>query len=630
MTYVVEAWDDVLLNLAISPYIAPSTPLTIELDFYSSDVIIPPLPWVLPSLTAEYSATLRRADAAMNLSVITITPANAADANSAAAWGKSTVNDHASAAAFEDAKYRDHTFENNWDLAGFNYGAAVIPWQQSGQKDQLKITHWDVAQTTDRGDFLSGWIMKTAFVDKVHRPSWYTVNLWGRVYDDTASLIELLNTETSTTITLFGDGGIVEITKADGVHFQFGYVRPDRPIVPHDLSVRVTARQASLRDNYKHIPWGNGQSVWHDYNLPYPVEENPIIIDPTDPPLRKVVYLTMNTLTITDIATGTPLDIQGVTISLDIDSLSWKFSGTVYGQATLDLVAPDNDGMKDISVTINTHQWVFAIERYTRDEKFPTQKFSISGVSRTQYMASPFAPIRSYTNAIGTTAAQAATAELDGTGFTLIWPVGDDDNLPDWGIPAGALSYRDKSPAQVIAQIVTAAGGVMIPSMAADSWTIQPRYKTSPWHWDSVAPDQAIYIGMVVGRSGQYEPGQAYDACYVSGINQGVAVEVQRLGSGGLNPMPDIFDDLITDTQPAISRGRNELAENGNKVIETLSVMIPEGGAAPGIILPGMIVSVTHDDSAKDYVALVLSTSISVQRAGAAEIFQNVTLERTA
>jgi hypothetical protein len=170
----------------------------------------------------------------------------------------------------------------------------------------------------------------------------------------------------------------------------------------------------------------------------------------------------------------------------------------------------------------------------------------------------------------------------------------------------------------------------MIPSMAADSWTIQPRYKTSPWHWDSVTPDAAIYIGMVRSRSAQFEPSQAYDACYVSGVNQGIAVDVQRTGSGGLNPMPDIFDDLITDSQPAISRGRNELAATGNKVVETLSVMIPEAGAAPGIIKPGMIVSVTYDDPLKDYIALVLSTSISVQRAGGAEIYQNVTLERSA
>jgi hypothetical protein len=338
----------------------------------------------------------------------------------------------------------------------------------------------------------------------------------------------------------------------------------------------------------------------------------------------------MNTLQITDVATGTPLDIQGVNISVDIDSLSWKFTGTVYGQGTLDLVRPDETGMKDIHVIINTHEWVFSIERYTSDEKFPTSKFSISGVSRTQYMAAPFAPVRSYTNTIATTAAQAANAELENTGFTLVWPTSGDGDLPDWIIPAGALSYRDKTPAQVVAQIVTAAGGVMIPSMDADSWTIQPRYKSSPWQWDTVTPDEAIYIGMVRSRSARYEPAPAYDSCFVSGVSQGVSVDVQRAGSGGLNPMPDVLDDLITAAAPAISRGRNELAATGNKVVETLSVLIPEQGAAPGVLRPGQIITVTHDNPDSDYVGLVIANSISVQKAGGAEIYQSVTLERQA
>jgi hypothetical protein len=94
--------------------------------------------------------------------------------------------------------------------------------------------------------------------------------------------------------------------------------------------------------------------------------------------------------------------------------------------------------------------------------------------------------------------------------------------------------------------------------------------------------------------------------------------------------MPDIYDDLITDAQPAISRGKVELSAAGNKVIETLSVLIPENAAAPGIITPGQIAKIIHDDAEQDYFALVLSTRISVQHAGAAEIYQSVTLERAA
>lgn len=631
MTYIVESGTAVVLDLTQGPYGLPLDPLALVIDFQQVEPSYPSLPWSFPSISVEYVAPLQIAGLSQFAVIAPLTAATPADDNRSASWGVAGVGNLNSRLHFGDATYRDNKVVSVWSAAQSLHGSMSVLWQQSTPTDGSSSIHWGAAQVKDRANYVSSWVMNTPARDAIKSAPWYSVNLTGTLYDDAAARLAILNTDTATTVSLDGFSGAIRITPAHKVPLRFGYVQPKRPVVPHDVTTQLTARQAAPRDTRKAIPWGVGQSIWQDWNLPYPVEPNPVDpTDPIDPPARKIVYLIMNTLQITDIATGTPLDIQGVTISIDIDSLSWKFTGTVYGEGTMDLVRPDEDGMKDICVIINTHEWVFSIERYTSDEKFPASKFSISGVSRTQYMAAPFAPIRSYTNTIATTAAQAANAELESTGFTLIWPTGGDGDLPDWIIPTGALSYRDKTPAQVVAQIVTAAGGVMIPSMDADSWTIQPRYKSSPWQWDSVVPDTAIYIGMVRSRSGKYEPAPAYDACFVSGVSQGVSVDVQRTGSGGLNPMPDILDDLITATAPAISRGRNELAASGNKVVETLSVLIPEQGAAPGILMPGRIIKVTHDDSAKDYVALVIANSISVQKAGGAEIYQSVTLERSA
>ena len=123
---------------------------------------------------------------------------------------------------------------------------------------------------------------------------------------------------------------------------------------------------------------------------------------------------------------------------------------------------------------------------------------------------------------------------------------------------------------------------------------------------------------MIRSRVAQYEPCQEYDSCYVSGIEQGVSVDAQQQGSCGLNPKPDIYDDLICETAPDIYRGRSELAASGNKVIETISV-----------IIPGQIVRVT-DNTDQDYKSLVLSTSIRVSQAGAAAVYQDETVQRTA
>lgn len=630
MPYVVEQWDSVDLNLDTAPYAIPYDPLALVLDL--ADDTVPAFPWERPSLTVEYCAPLQRAGSLALLRNLTITPATPADDRRGLGWIRAIQKDLQVGGRFQSSEHQDSVHVSTWATGVCNQAERVARWAQTVPRDRNHAVSWGRAFAIDRPGYISSWIMKTPARDATKGMPWYSVNLTGTVYDDSAAIAALRQTDTATTVTLATHSGPIDVLDPLALEFRFGFVAAARPIVPHDVSKRITARQASERDSRHRFPWGAGQSIWHDYNLPYPVEPNPVDPppDPADPPEIKTVYLIMNTLQITDVATGTPLQVQGVSVGLDIDSLSWKFSGTLYGQGSLALVAPGAGGMKDISVTINGHAWVFSIERYTSDEKFPTEKFTISGVSRTQYMAAPFAPTRSYSNSIATTAAQAANAELDNTGFTLTWPTGGNLDLPDWPIPAGALSYRDKSPAQVIAQIVTAAGGIMVPGMAADSWTIQPRYKVLPWDWGTATPDAAIYIGMVRSRSAQYEPAPAFNACYVSGISQGEAVDVQRDGSGGTDPMPDIYDDLITDSQPAISRGKAELAGSGNKVVETLSVIIPENGAAPGILVPGMLVKVIHDDSQLDYMGLVLANQISAQRAGGAAVYQSVTLERNA
>ena len=63
---------------------------------------------------------------------------------------------------------------------------------------------------------------------------------------------------------------------------------------------------------------------------------------------------------------------------------------------------------------------------------------------------------------------------------------------------------------------------------------------------------------------------------------------------------------------PDISRGKAELS------------------AVPGILTPGQIIKITHDDPALDNAALVLANRIAAQGAGAAAVYQSVTLERIA
>ena len=174
------------------------------------------------------------------------------------------------------------------------------------------------------------WIMNSAAVDRKRGPAWFSVKLTGTVPDDSDAQEALRNTDTATSVSLNLKDSPFTPEDAGAVAFSFGFVKPTRPSVPNDQTLRITARQATPRDDRRRIPWGPGQSVFANTNLPYPVEPNEQPApEPTDPPARKVVYLTMNTLQITDVATNTPLAIQDVTIGLDIDSLSWTFGGTL-------------------------------------------------------------------------------------------------------------------------------------------------------------------------------------------------------------------------------------------------------------------------------------------------------------
>ena len=430
MPYTVESWDSQELDLRVSPYIVSNAPLNIELEFVEDDGA-PPLPWSLPSLFSEYSATLAKAATAGSSSQLILTLANEADSQTRAVWAHAVVADTSRFAELHDADFSDCNRAGVWGNA-YSIGVGLSStWAQSQISDSKNLALWNNGVMSDRRDVISPWIMKPAFRDNIRSTNFFSVDLFGRIYDDSAKILALLNTDGPLTLNLDGSGTPVVSEDETKIRFKFGFVKPRRPSIVHDISMQLTARKASPRDNRRIIPWGAGTSVWNNWNLPYPVEENPIIIDPTDPPIRKIVYLIMNTLSVIDIETNTPLDIQNVTINHDIDSISWKFSGTVYGQATMDLIAPDEDGMKDIRVTINSHEWVFSIEGYKSDEKFPTQKFTVSGVSRTQYMAAPYAPVNSFTNTSNTTAAQACENVLTDTGFTLNWPTLSDEDLPD-------------------------------------------------------------------------------------------------------------------------------------------------------------------------------------------------------
>ena len=285
-----------------------------------------------------------------------------------------------------------------------------------------------------------------------------------------------------------------------------------------------------------------------------------------------------------------------IRVSLDIDSFSWAVSADLADSASLDLVRPSTGQRRSVELNINGWVFVFIVERYGRQGSFPAWRYSFSGASRTQLLGAPYAPRRSAVNVAPINARQAAEAQLENTGFTLAWD-SVNNNPPDWTLPPGALSYQDQTPVQVIARIAEAVGGVVRPSRDSDSLTVLSRYREAVWYWDQAVMDCILPLDIVSEVGGEYAPQPQWNSCYVSGTHQGVAVDVRRAGTAGELPAPDVYDDLMTDTQAGRHRGICELSKGGEQELVSLSLpLFPVGGSAPGLVLPAMLCEVRGDE----------------------------------
>ncbi|MCY1520937.1 hypothetical protein D9M68_557320 [compost metagenome] len=118
-----------------------------------------------------------------------------------------------------------------------------------------------------------------------------------------------------------------------------------------------------------------------------------------------------------------------------------------------------------------------------------------------------------------------------------------------------------------------------------------------------------------------------WNTVYVSGTTHGVSVDVRRAGTAGDKPAPDVFDDLITATDAARSRGICELSKGGNQELVSLTIpLFPVDGSAPGLVEPGRLCEVR--EAGDTWRGLCLGVDISAEGVGASRVSQVLKLER--
>lgn len=406
-------------------------------------------------------------------------------------------------------------------------------------------------------------------------------------------------------------------------------VEPDIPTRSVDAQPDLPAwsLKATLDGRTIH-PWDRKPRLGTEVEFPSAVEPDPPLIDPPDEPEIKRTYIIMNASSLIEVTTGTPLEFKDLSIAQDADSFAWTMSCTILSRASMDQIRPSAAGPAEVTATINGHQWRFIIESYRLDKRFARETYQVSGVSRTQLLAAPYAPKRTGRIETQTTTAQAMTEQLQFTGFTISRQQG----LTDFVIPAGAWGWDNKTPMEVISELAAAQGAIVVPDRDQDILHIKHRYKlTAPWDYPALpieSVDAIIADAMTTSYASQWDPQPEYNAVFVSGITQGVAVDVIRMSTAGDKPAPDIFDDLNVESSQCRERGLTAIAASGDQEIVTIETVLPTSGS-PGLIEPAMLVEVRDTrESANTWRGNVLGVSINVTNPGTGRVTQTVKIER--
>lgn len=417
------------------------------------------------------------------------------------------------------------------------------------------------------------------------------------------------------------------------VYFDFRYLTPeDRTYATDSSGSGLSWGKAEQPGLSFRTPWGQATPTdgilltikYPDYTGPVVIPEDQI---PKDPEILEA-YMIGNLVTVTELVSGQPIDARSITLAWNHSSFSWSLGMDVMNRSSMNLIRPGAGGQKQVIIDINGWTWVMLVEKYRRNFKFPTEAYSVSGSSRVQLLAEPHATPASGVNALDISARQVMDSLTEYTGFSIQWSTTNEGDVPDWVIPAGALSYTEQTPLQLIARVAEAAGAIVKPGRAGDTISIIPRYLVPTWEWSPQTCHVILPAALLTNLGGDWSPQTSWNSCYVSGVNYGVGVLVTRAGTAGDKLAPDVLDELMTDSTAAAYRGKVELSKGGDKEIVTLQLPLfsPTNLNAPGLVEPGMLCDVREEED--PWVGLCLATTINCSGVGASLVSQTLQLER--
>ncbi|WP_435237485.1 hypothetical protein ACR30L_07960 [Psychromonas sp. PT13] len=330
--------------------------------------------------------------------------------------------------------------------------------------------------------------------------------------------------------------------------------------------------------------------------------------------------IVMNEISIYHIADdGTKSAIHPVSASLelDIDSQVWSFKGQLLGADSLTWLTY----RANFEINVNGHQLLFVLREYSRASSFASDAYTFTAVTNTQWLFSPYANLYSGAVENETGIWQIVEDILTQENFTLSRAL-----TPEWILAPDSFSYLNKTPIEMAIQAAQASGAILQPNKTGNSLDVQPRYKVSPWNWNTLTDEQCDHVinaDYVITESSIDNTTTEINRVLISGETHGVITDVVKSGTAGDLRGSDVVSNLSQDHNVNMELARNIMGDSGDQEILGLSLPLLTPDSDFGLLLPGEIVRIVYTD--KSITGLCLSNSIPIQ--SITDVSQSVKLE---
>ena len=157
-----------------------------------------------------------------------------------------------------------------------------------------------------------------------------------------------------------------------------------------------------------------------------------IVLPPeTDFPAARQVYYMMNSVLVKEHITNQPVEVLGVSMTIDRDSWLWQFQVTVASRDCLEIIRPKDSVFVNIVIQLNGYEWLCTVESWSENRSFGKDAWTITGRSPSVIFSDPKDPKKSDTITDGHTGEQLFNLIVDAKEVSPSWP-GGSQHLPAW------------------------------------------------------------------------------------------------------------------------------------------------------------------------------------------------------